>query len=109
MNIGDVKTVLLPCYAPADFAAGGDDGVGARRYERWRGTARRELVRHLAAGYVVELVAVRRHEFQAWLAANDIEDGLGSRLDYVRASRVAPRRSVRLGARSATAPRVLAS
>ncbi|MET3889136.1 hypothetical protein ABIE41_000212 [Bosea sp. OAE506] len=97
MITGDAKTVLLPCYSPIDFAPAGDATAGFSGYSRWRTAARRELTRHLAEGYVVELVFVRRHEFEAWRVAHDIKDGLQARLNYVRTARVAPRRTLRLG------------
>lgn len=109
MDTGVVKTVLLPCYWPVDFAPAGGKPVGSSGYDRWRVAARRELTRYLAAGYAVELVSVRPHEFQAWLAANDIEDDLQARLDYVRAARQAPRRTVRLGTMDVMSRRTRAS
>ncbi len=109
MDIGETKTVILPCYAVADFDRR-DGGRGASSdYELWRQAAQRTVASHLAAGYAVELVSVRRREFKAWLVLNAIEDSLQARLDYVRASRTAPRRTVRLRARSAEGSRKLAS
>lgn len=103
------KTMLLPCYTPADFAFWRGEAAGMDGYERWHRAARRELTRHLAAGHTVELVPIRRHQFQAWLAARKMRDGREARLDYVVASAGAPRRKIRLRTGCAASPSDLVS
>lgn len=87
MITGKSKTVLLPCYARSEFGSsqGGQAATGA--YERWRQAARRAVANHLSAGFAVELVAIRHHEFNAWLSAHACQDGPQARLDYIRAAR----------------------
>lgn len=95
MATGETKTVVLPCYDPAEFWASQGGRLVTGAYDRGRQAARRAVASHLAAGYAVELVSIRHHEFSAWLSAHGCQDGPQARLDYIRAARTEARQTLR--------------